>query len=195
MDRGASSRGVRDRRSSAPRRAPVRAASSRRRTGGRGRGGAARRKGAGDGSRGRRDGGDGSFRRILVPVDLTPKNAAALDMAERLAAGGGEVTLLHVIETLDLPFDELEDFYLKLEEDAGRGLGELGRRLKEAGIAVREHITYGKRAAAIVEYADEIGADLILLSSHRLDRERPDRWVTISHQVAILAECPVLLVK
>lgn len=136
------------------------------------------------------------FRRILVPVDLTPKNEAAVEMARGLAlASGGQVTLLHVIETLDLPFDELEDFYLKLEEEAGRSLASLGRRLEEAGVSVRQHVTYGKRAAEIVAYAEEIGADLVLLSSHRLDLETPERWATISYQVAILAQCPVLLVK
>lgn len=145
----------------------------------------------------RREAGDPSlFRRILVPVDLTPKNADAVEMARGLAlASGGEVTLVHVIETLDLPFSELEDFYLKLEEEAGRFLATLGRRLAEAGISVHEHITYGKRAAEIVAYAEESEADLVLLSSHRLDLDTPERWATISYQVAILAQCPVLLVK
>ncbi|MFQ5889513.1 MAG: universal stress protein [Gemmatimonadota bacterium] len=137
------------------------------------------------------------FRNILVPVDLTEKNAAAVGVARDLALqSDGEVTLLHVIETLDLPFEELEDFYLKLEEQAGRGMDELGRPLREAGVTLKQHICYGRRASEIVAYAEEAETDVIILSSHRLDPENPERgWATISHQVAILSQCPVLLVK
>ena len=45
------------------------------------------------------------FDHILVPVDLTDRNSRALAAAARLAGDDAEVTLLHVIETLDLPFD------------------------------------------------------------------------------------------
>ena len=59
------------------------------------------------------------FRRILVPVELSDKDLRAVDAARSLAKaneqGDTEVALLHVIETLDLPFEELEDFYGKLE--------------------------------------------------------------------------------
>ena len=46
------------------------------------------------------------FERVLVPVDLTDRNRRALEVASRMAGDPGEVTLLHVIETLDLPFDD-----------------------------------------------------------------------------------------
>ena len=58
------------------------------------------------------------FDHVLVPVDLTDRNRRALEAASRLAGEDGEVTLLHVIETLDLPFDELEDFYQRLHDRA-----------------------------------------------------------------------------
>jgi nucleotide-binding universal stress UspA family protein len=138
------------------------------------------------------------FTRILVPVDLTAKNRRAIRTALELAGhGGGEVTLLHVIETIaDAGFDELESFYIKLEHEARRKLDELLVEVGAASAGVQKVIVYGNRIGEILRYSREQGVDLIVLSSHRLDPERPEvGWGTISHRAAILAECPVLLVK
>ena len=61
---------------------------------------------------------------------------------------------------------------------------------------VYHDIRYGKRAETIVRYAEERGMDLIVLSSHKVDRDHPALgWGTISYRIAIVARCPVLLVK
>ena len=137
------------------------------------------------------------FQRILVPVDLTQKNTHAVETARDLAAeSGGTVTLLHVIETLDLPFEELEGFYARLEEKARRAMEEMAEPLQEAGLSFARRVSYGRRAEEIVDFAAEQDSDLIILSSHRIDLENPgSSWTTLSYKVAILAQCPVLLVK
>ncbi len=137
------------------------------------------------------------FEKILVPVDLTQKNRHAVDVAAELgSASGGSVTLLHVIEMLDLPFEEVEDFYLQLEERAAEAMGELTGPFVERGVRHVQHVRYGDRASEIVAFAQEEDFDLILLSSHRADLEEPARnWASLSHKVAILAQTPVLLVK
>ena len=137
------------------------------------------------------------FERILVPVDLTEKNRSAVETARDLALeAGGSVTLLHVIELLDLPFEEVEEFYRELEAKAGEAMGRLSGLLEEAGVEHTRQVSYGERAAEIVGFADEEGFDLIVLSSHRADLENPaEDWATLSHKVAILAQTPVLLVK
>ena len=139
----------------------------------------------------------GMFRHILVPVDLTEKNVRAVEAAGELArAVRGRITPLHVIETLDVPRDELRDFYQRLEEKAGRHLAELGRPLDQAGVAVEQRVTFGKRVPEIVVQARDLAVDLIILASHRLDPDNAARgFLTISHQVAILAPCPVLMLK
>ncbi len=137
------------------------------------------------------------FQRILVPVDLTQKNTHAVKTARDLAAeSGGTVTLLHVIETLDLPFEELEGFYARLEEKARRAMDEMAAPLQKAGLSFARRVSYGRRAEEIVDFAAEEDSDLIILSSHRIDLENPgSSWTTLSYKVAILAQCPVLLVK
>lgn len=68
--------------------------------------------------------------------------------------------------------------------------------LRDAGLTVDLHIRYGKRVPEIVKFADESSADLVVISSHRIDPEDPSRtWMTISHQLAILVTKPVLIVK
>ena len=141
------------------------------------------------------------FHKILVPVDFTEKNEAALASAiEIVARGNGEeseVTLLHVIETIEhVEFDEMKDFYRGLETRAAAKLFAMEERFQSAGVRVRHDILYGKRAEAIVRFAEDHEMDLMILSSHKVDREHPALgWGTISYRVAIVVRCPVLLVK
>lgn len=141
------------------------------------------------------------FRNILVPVDFTLKNEAALNTALDLARGPGDglakVTLLHVIETIEhVEFDEMKDFYRGLETRAAAKLFGMEERFRSAAIPVYHDILYGKRTEAIVRHAEEREVDIIVLSSHKVDRDHPALSVgTISYRIAIVARCPVLLVK
>ena len=138
------------------------------------------------------------FRDILVPVDLSEKNQVSVRAAAELAdPATASVTLLHVIETIqDVPFDEIEDFYQTLRERAEESIGRWAEELTEKGFRIRREIVFGKRGPEILRYADEQQCDLIVLTSHRVDQERPSgSFGTISHQVALLAPCPVLLMR
>jgi nucleotide-binding universal stress UspA family protein len=139
------------------------------------------------------------YRKILVPVDFTEKNQAALDSAVQIAGSieGGEIALLHVVETIEhIEFDEMADFYRGLETRAAAKLFAMEEKLRESGAAVRHDVLFGKRAESVLRYAEEHGTDLMILSSHKVDREHPALGLgTISYRIAIVARCPVLLVK
>ncbi len=140
------------------------------------------------------------FHNILVPVDFSLKNEASLKVALDLAKPRAEpvgVTLLHVIETIEhIEFEEMADFYRGLETRAAAKLFAMEDRFKRAGVEVHHEILYGKRAETIVHHAEERGVDLIVLSSHKVDREHPALGIgTLSYRIAIVANCPVLLVK
>jgi len=138
------------------------------------------------------------FRRLLVPVDFTEKNERALAQARELAElPAGEITLVHVVETLEDELDaDLEAFYGRLEAKAAVRMETSLERLGEGSFSKRSAIVLGHRARAIADFAEAERADVIVLSSHRVDPDRPAAgWMTISHKVAILARCPVLLVK
>ncbi len=135
------------------------------------------------------------YENIVVPIDLSerprPAILAALELRGKSSA---RITLLHVIETLrDVEFEELEEFYTALRRRAEarleEGRGELGSELEV-------QVVYGSRAAEVLRFAEQHGADLLVLASHAVDRERPAAGLgTISHQLALLARCAVLLVR
>src|SRR6516164_2244338 len=138
------------------------------------------------------------FRRILVPIDLTEKSLAAVDLAYELSTqSGASVILLHVIETIEhVQFDELKPFYQRLEASARNGLREFSERFVSHDLPVDQVLVYGHRTQEIINYAQANPVDLIIMASHRIDPDRPGHdWSSISYSVAILSPCPVLLVK
>jgi nucleotide-binding universal stress UspA family protein len=138
------------------------------------------------------------FQRILVPVDLTQKSIAAVDLAYEFAVQAkAEVILLHVIETIEhVEFDEMKEFYDRLEKSARKGLEEFSERFGVKGMKVDQAVIYGRRSEEIIDFAINNRADLIIMASHRIDPDRPGHdWSTLSYAVAIMAPCPVLLVK
>ncbi len=105
------------------------------------------------------------YARILVPllgvedVDDPPLRVAALLLSGRSEA---EVSLLHVIE---VPFDQTLD---RENEDAVAAADEILARaeavLVERGISVRTSTVQARAAGpAIVDDANELGADLLLM--------------------------------
>jgi nucleotide-binding universal stress UspA family protein len=138
------------------------------------------------------------FKNILVPVDFTDKNLPAIQVAVELGtASGGMLTLLHVIETIDLNTDAvLQQFYDKLQKRAEVGLDDLSQQYANAEVQIHQKVRYGKRLAEIVGEATEGRFDLVVMASHRPDIRRPfETWSTLSYQVSALCQCPVLLVK
>lgn len=139
-----------------------------------------------------------AFKKILVPVDLTDRHRRALEAAAELAQqSGGEITLLHIIEVISgLSMEEERDFYKRLEKKARNHLAPLADHLKQQQIPWRTEILYGPRGPEVVRYAVEMAADLIVLTSPRLDPNHPGAgWGSLSYKVGILSQCPVLLVK
>jgi nucleotide-binding universal stress UspA family protein len=138
------------------------------------------------------------FRHLLVPLDFTGKNRAALDVAVEIATQNrARVTLFHVIETVDGVDDEdMRPFFDRLERRAEAELESLAQPFAAAGLAVDRKIRFGHRAAAIVQDTIEREVDLIVMSSHPIDPAHPVRsFGTVSYQVSVLCRCPILLVK
>lgn len=107
------------------------------------------------------------YKHILIPVALdhehTPQEA--LGVAASLLSDGGKITALHVMEPLPgfaaqyLPEQHVQTRAANLLE---RMKGELGE-----GTDVATEVIDGHAGRAIVEYAEDKGADLIIIASHR----------------------------
>lgn len=138
------------------------------------------------------------FKNILVPTDLSERSLKALDIALKMSSvAGGKITLLHVIEIIeDVNSNEFMDFYEKLKIRAQKKMVDMMKEYGDKGSHIRMEIILGKRVREIVKFAYESNADLIVLSSHRIEKVDPaDGWATISYKVGILSHCPVMMVK
>ena len=136
------------------------------------------------------------FRRVLVPVDFTPKALRAARAAAGLAEEGASVTLLHVIEKIHDDAPGIEKFYRRLDASARKKLGPFAKVFARKGVPVKVAIVYGNRLREILRFASESRSDLVVMASHRFDRDRAGRgWGTLSYEVGLLSACPVLLVK
>lgn len=138
------------------------------------------------------------FNHLVVPLDFTEKNAAAMQIAHSLATQNrSRVTLLHVIETINGSEDQsVTDFYDALKSDATKQMAERAASFANSAVLLQQEIVLGKPASAIVEYVVREQADLVVLSSHPVTLDQsPKGWATISYQVSLLCPCPVMLVK
>ncbi len=138
------------------------------------------------------------FNHILVPTDMTDNSLKVLTVAVDMASyGTSRVTLLHVIEILDdVGYEEHKDFYENLKMRSQEKMDQIADPPAAEKVLIDKRIRFGKRVGEILRFADENRIDLIVLASHKIDRENPTQgWGTISHQVSILAHCPVMMVK
>ena len=147
----------------------------------------------------RRGGARGKvFGRILVPIDLSDRNARTLNLALGLGRdAGASVTLFHVVQQVPgLAAGEMRAFYDRLLKVSREKLGRAAKAFAAKGVAVRCEVCVGEPAREIVSAAARRRADLIVMGSHRIDLNRHGAgWGTTSYKVGILCRCPVLLVK
>ncbi len=112
------------------------------------------------------------FRRILVPVDFTEVSTHALDWAIELAASvGASVTVLH---SYAIPIIGFPDGALIPTPQVATDLGEAARVGLEAVVKERRGgkvpletvLREGEAWEEIVNVADEMDADLIVIGTH-----------------------------
>ena len=140
------------------------------------------------------------FEHILVPVDFTGKNRAALDIAFEMAQQNqARTSLLHVVEQIDVApdgDDELNRFYEQLVQRADTDLETMTQPFSGAGLDVEHKVRVGKRVREIIRFVEQHKVDLVVLSSHPIDLARPGpSMATVSYQVSLFCRCPVLMVK
>lgn len=141
------------------------------------------------------------FHHILVPLDSTAKNNAAVDIAFELAAQNKTiVSLLHVVQAIDAetdpPDDETAEFYIHIRQRAESEMERLSQRFLDADLKCEVKVRVGDRLQDIVEFAKHHCVDLIVMSSHRIDPNHlAETWGTLSYKVSVMCDCPILLVK
>lgn len=139
-----------------------------------------------------------SFQHILVPVDFSDKNRAAIEVACQIAREhASRITLLHVIEFIDFPEDEeIKSFYEKLRKRSEREFDKLLQQFPGGEFDVTVDTIVNHRSKGVVLYAADNNVDLIVMSSHPFNpQQSSEGWGTISYQVAALCQCSIMLIK
>lgn len=113
---------------------------------------------------------------ILVPTDFSPRSILALDQAIVLAKKNqAEIMLLYVIHTDNKTFGFITDLFTveenelirnKVEKQIWAKLDELIEQKKDCGVAIKGMISKGKAYDKIVEVAQGLNAQLIVIGSN-----------------------------
>ena len=129
---------------------------------------------------------------ILVGTDFSQGSDAALTTANRLLESGGNLHLLHVLEPVDDPDSddpETQSFYRELEAKSQHKLAD---QLSKSGLKAETSVRIGARHLTVMQVAEELEADLIVLGSRPMSAD--SKLLSVSHKVALTSSRPVLLV-
>lgn len=145
------------------------------------------------------------FKKILVAIDGSKSSLKALDKAIALQKlTEAEIYLICVYkhhslfeaslsigrpENLQIPDKTLSDYSKEIVNHAKE-------HAKEAGATkVRGFVKGGRPSKVIVQFAEEKGADLIVIGSRGTHSDKDGMLLgSVSHRVASSAKCPVLVV-
>ena len=145
---------------------------------------------------------------ILHPTDFSEPSAAALQVACSLARDhNARLVLLHVASMTDVyggvmpyapidPGSYLQDLERRLGQiQVPRAVPPVAQGAPESPVVVERQLREGDAAAEILQTAEDVGADLIVMGTH--GRSGLGRVLLGSVAAAVLrgARCPVLTVK
>ncbi|CAH8227422.1 universal stress protein [Vibrio aestuarianus] len=141
------------------------------------------------------------YKHILVPVDLNDKGFA--DKAVELAVwharhSNAEIHLLNVLPGIHMSMVATyfpKDAAAKMKSDVKQQLKQFADQHIDDEIIYKLHVAEGKTYATILDYAEKLGADLIVLPSHK--RSKIDKVMLGSVASKVVQHSPinVLVVK
>ena len=133
---------------------------------------------------------------VLIPIDFSDLSYQALGPAQELAKDSTSLTLIHVLSPLH-PADPAAMWDTLTDDDRKQKVHLFIRdKLSELGYdTIKIEVVIGDTTSKIVDYAQEIDADLIVMPSH--GRKGVSRFLigSVAEQVVRLAHCPVLILK
>ena len=147
-----------------------------------------------------------TFRRVLVPLDGSEESEVIVPYVKELGSKlEAEIILFQAVErakhtyatdnmvVTHLPYsdEEMEPF----KADAESYLNQVGNLLKGDGINLRSKVGIGEAAEWIIEYADEIDADLVAMATH--GRSGISRWTlgSVASKVLHAGNTPLMLLR
>jgi nucleotide-binding universal stress UspA family protein len=145
-----------------------------------------------------RPGGEGAFRRILVAIDGSVQAQSAIKLAGRLAVQiEAQIILLHVVGNPILLGPGRAIVEPMLRDTAIHAGAALLSNAKDAipeSVMIETALREGDPARDIVEAAETLGADLIVMGSNSRGRIERALLGSVASAVVRHAHCPVLTI-
>ena len=132
----------------------------------------------------------------VVPIDFSDLSFAALDRALEVRSGSGGVHVIHVLSPLSTM--EPGNLYGTITKESRIHSTKSHLKDKLSGEkyeTVQLHVKIGDAGREISSFASEIGAELIVLSSHGQGFIEHLLVRSVAERVVRLATCPVLVLR
>ena len=137
--------------------------------------------------------------KILLPIDESASSdAAILEVEDRYQTSGPTVRVLHVVPKFVPPAAALLDAGGSLEEARAQVLARFQKtvegvkeRLTAPGLSVESTVLDGDPGRVIVKEAEDWGADLIVMGSHRYGPLKRMMMGSVANYVMDHAPCSV----
>ncbi len=138
-----------------------------------------------------------NIKKVVVPIDFSDESRSALDTALDVVEQQAEkIYVIHVLAELSpaepgVVWGEISNE--NRAQHVREALGEMFSAEKYKGIQVE--VSFGNAGFRISEYAQEIGADLIVIPSH--GRTGIERMLigSVAERVVQHSHCPVLVLR
>ena len=142
------------------------------------------------------------FRRILVATDFSPASTPALEQSLKMARREGALLLIAhayqepgLAELSHAPAKAYEEWDRKLREAVERKLRPLVEHAQKEGVEARALLLTGFADEAIIEAAEQEGADLIVMGTHGRRGAARLFLGSVAARVISTAPCPVMTVR
>lgn len=141
------------------------------------------------------------LQRILVPLDFSGKSRQALEAAVPLASQyGAKISLIHVVEPVyagpPYPGDiALTPWASPPDKSVERLLAARARELVPEHLRGQVVVRCGRAFVEIVDVADDLKADLIVIASHGRTGFKRMVMGSTAERVVRHAHCPVLIIR
>ena len=144
------------------------------------------------------------FKHILCPTDLKARSDIAAKKAVQIAHQfGSKITLLNIHQEfmdkeerkmLRVSVNEMKEKYRRIAIDSKEEMKAVIHKLHADDVEVDYLLRDGKPEKVIVEVAEQLGTDLIVISTDGRDNVMDFVVGTITEHVINAAPCPVLVV-
>ena len=140
------------------------------------------------------------IRDIIVPIDFSEFSYKSLDYAVAFAAlSGATITLIHTVplnyvdtDLIALDYSEIEK---EAEESAKNKLKKLIQERIGPKVKANSRVQVGRPVEEIIRAANEIGANLIIMSTHGYTGLKHAFLGSTTENVVRYAPCPVLTLR